>query len=148
MAFETKIRRSRFAVGSFSAEAMLTIGNVTLDAVLGRIQRGINANDEPAKPLKPGKNGRRGYPDYKSARGLQPIRDWTWRGKTLRSLKVKAVSENRAVLGFVDPEADFIAHVNNLRERAFALSLNDRKVLAAVVNETGKTVRIVRVKVA
>jgi len=33
------------------------------------------------------------------------------------SLKVKSASENAATIGFVDPNADRIAHVNNLRER-------------------------------
>ena len=83
MAFETKIRRARFVVGPFSPEQMATIGQVTLDHIVERIRRGVNVQDAPAKPLKEGKNGR-GYPYYKSARGLQPIRDWTWRGLTLR----------------------------------------------------------------
>lgn len=33
----------------------------------------------------------------------------------MRSLKVKSASENRVVIGFVDPNADRIADVNNLR---------------------------------
>jgi hypothetical protein len=37
--------------------------------------------------------GRRGYPDYKAARGLNPIRDWTWSGHTLRCLKVLTANE-------------------------------------------------------
>ena len=52
--------------------------------------------------LKPGKPGRRGYPDYKAARGLQPLRDWTWSGHTLRCLKVLTANENRAAIGFLD----------------------------------------------
>ena len=149
MPFQTKITRARFVVGPFSSEQMQTIAQVTLDSVAARIHRGETVEDTPAKPLKPGRNGKRGYPDYKLARGLQAIRDWTWRGLTMRSLKVKAANENRAIIGFIDPQADRIAHINNLRERQFGLSPRDREVLQRVVRATAKQARVVRaVKVA
>ena len=133
MAFQTKISRARFVLGPFTAEQMQSIGNVMLDTISSRIRRGMNCNDAPAKPLKPGRGGHRGYPDYKSGRGLQPIRDWFWRGRTMRSLAVKSVSENRAVIGFTDPQADRIAHFNNRREKQFGVSPKDRSVLGQVV---------------
>jgi len=102
-------------------------------------------NDAPAKALKPGRNGRRGYADYKRARGLQPIRDWFWTGRTMRSLKVKSASENRAVIGFVDPNADRIAHVNNLREKQFGVSPTDRQALNAAVLAAIRQVPVVRI---
>lgn len=145
MAFETKITRARFVVGPFSSEQMQTIAQVTMDSVYARIRRGLNVQDAAAKPLKPGRNGRRGYPDYKVARGLQGIRDWVWRGKTMRSLKVKAANENRAVIGFIDPEADRIAHINNQREKQFGLSPKDEEVLKRVVHATARQGRVVRV---
>ena len=144
MAFETKITRARFVVGPFSSEQMQTIAQVTMDSVSVRIRRGMNVQDAAAKPLKPGRNGRRGYPDYKVARGLQGIRDWVWRGKTMRSLKVKAANENRAVIGFIDPEADRIAHINNQREKQFGLSPKDEEVLKRVVYATAMQARVVR----
>jgi hypothetical protein len=144
MAFETKITRARFVVGPFSSEQMQTIAQVTMDSISARIRRGMNVQDAAAKPLKPGRNGRRGYPDYKVARGLQGIRDWVWRGKTMRSLKVKAANENRAVIGFIDPEADRIAHINNQRERQFGLSPKDEEVLRRVVHATAMQARVVR----
>ena len=144
MAFETKITRARFVVGPFSSEQMQTIAQVTMDSVSARIRRGLNVQDAAAKPLKPGRNGRRGYPDYKVARGLQGIRDWVWRGKTMRSLKVKAANENRAVIGFIDPEADRIAHINNQREKQFGLSPKDEEVLKRVVYATAMQARAVR----
>jgi len=63
---------------------MQTIGRVVAEKMATRIARGLNCNDHQANPLKPGKNGRRGYPDYKTARGLQPFRDWFWAGRTMR----------------------------------------------------------------
>jgi len=61
-------------------------------------RKALNVNDAPAKALKPGRSGRRGYPDHKAARGLIPIRDWVWTGRTMRSLKVKSANENQAVI--------------------------------------------------
>lgn len=146
MAFHAKITRARFVLGPFSAEDMQTIGGVLADSISMRIRKALNVNDAPAKALKPGRNGRRGYPDYKAARGLMPIRDWVWTGRTMRSLKVKSANENQAVIGFVDPTADRIAHVNNLREKQFGVSSEDRRALNAAVLATLRQARAIRVR--
>jgi hypothetical protein len=119
---------------------MQGFGQVLADSIRARIQSGRNIYDQPAAPLKPGRPGRRGYPDYKSARGLQPIRDWTWSGHTLRCLKVLTVNENRAVIGFLDEArpgrrqtASQIAFYNNLRERMWGVSARDRQALIAAI---------------
>ncbi len=148
MAFQTRITRARFVLGPFTSEDMETIGNVLVDKISTRIGKGLNVSDTPAKPLKPGRNGRKGYPDYKAARGLQPIRDWFWTGRTMRSLKVKSASENRAVIGFVDPRADRVAHANNRREKQFGISPTDRAALNAVVLAVLRKVRAIRLKKA
>lgn len=144
MPFQAKITRARFVLGPFTAEDMLTIGNAVRDSIATRIGKGLNVEDAPAKALKPGRNGHRGYPDYKIARGLAPIRDWTWTGRTMCSLKVKSASENQAVIGFIDPNADRIAHVNNLREKQFGISPKDRMALNAAVLAILKTTSAVR----
>ena len=104
---------------------MQGFAQVLADSIRARIQSGQNIYDQAAAPLKPGQSGRRGYPDYKSARGLKPIRDWTWSGHTLRCLKVLTANENRAAIGFLDEAlpgrrqtASQIAAFNNRRERA------------------------------
>ena len=142
MAYAPKITRARFVLGPFSAEDMTTIGNFMCDRIRRRIESGANADDTPTKPLKPG------YEKAKSRRGLNPVRDWTWRGRTLRSLAVKSASENHVTIGFTDPQADMIAHVNNLRERAFAVSLADRKSLREIVLATLRRARIVALRKA
>ncbi len=146
MPFQAKISRARFVLGPFTSEDMLAIGNVLRDSIAARIGKGLNVNDAPAKELKPGRNGRRGYPDYKKARGLQPIRDWFWTGRTMRSLKVKSASENQAVIGFVDPNADRVAHLNNLREKQFGISPKDRKALKDAVLAVLQQARVVRAR--
>lgn len=145
MPFQAKITRARWVLGPFTSEDMLEIGNVVVDSIKDRLHKGLNIRDEAAKPLKPGRNGKRGYPDYKAARGLQPFRDWFWTGRTIRALKVKQASENRCVIGFINPNADAVAHVNNIRDRAFGISPKDRLALNAIVRAVLKTARIVRV---
>jgi hypothetical protein len=69
---------------------------VLTDSICARIQSGRIIYDQAAAPLKPGLSCRRVYPDYKAARGLHSIREWTWSGHTLRCLKVLTANENRA----------------------------------------------------
>jgi hypothetical protein len=66
----------------------------------------------------------------------------------MRSLAVKSASENRVVIGFSDPQADLIAHVNNLREKQFGVSPKDRSVLTKVVLALLRQVNAIRVKKA
>ncbi len=75
-----------------------------------------------------------------------PIRDWVWTGRTMRSLKVKSANENQAVVGFVDPTADRVAHVNNLREKQFGVSPKDRQMLNAAVLAVLRQARAIRVR--
>jgi hypothetical protein len=142
MAFAPKITRARYVYSGFSSEQMASLGGTVLTSVVDRIKKGVNCEDSPAKPLKPGRNGKTGYPDAKARRGIAPIRNWIspiqWpknRIKTLRALKVKTANENRVVIGFIDPKADQIAHINNRQEKMFGLSPKDREVLLETVNE-------------
>ena len=119
---------------------MQAFAQVLADTIRARIQRGQNIYDQAAAPLKPGKPHRRGYRDYKSARGLQPIRAWTWSGHTLRCLKVLTANENRAVIGFLDEAmpgrkqtASQIAFYNNQREHQWGVSPRDRAALLAIM---------------
>jgi precorrin isomerase len=48
------------------------------------------------------------------------------------------------VIGFIDPEADRIAHINNQREKQFGLSPKDEEVLKRVVHATAMQARVVR----
>ena len=138
--FQTVIRRARFVYSAYSSEEMQGFAQVLADSIRVRIQSGQNIYDQPAAPLKPGRNGQRGYPDYKSARGLQPIRDWTWSGHTLRCLKVLTANENRAAIGFLDEAlpgraqtASQIAFYNNQRERQWGVSDRDRRAVIAAM---------------
>ena len=138
--FQTVVRRARFVYSPYTSDEMLGFGQLLADTIRARIQSGQNIYDQAAAPLKPGLPGRRGYPDYKVARGLQPIRDWTWSGHTLRCLKVLTVNENRATLGFLDEAfpgrtqtASEIAFWNNQREHMWGVSPHDRAVIVAAM---------------
>lgn len=148
--FQTRISRARLVYSPFSSEQMAQIGEIVARSIRERIHRGETVEDTAAKPLKPGRlvNGHRlrGYPDYKIARGLQGIRDWTWTGRTMRALKVLSANENVVKIGFADPVADYRAHINNRREKAFGVSPNDHKALNAAVLATLRQVRVVQFK--
>ena len=138
--FQTVVRRARFVYSPFTAFEMQGFAQILADTIRQRIQSGQNIYDQAAAPLKPGKPGRRGYPDYKVARGGQPIRDWTWTGHTLRCLKVLTANENRAVIGFLDEArpgrkqtASQIAFYNNRRERQWGVSPHDRERLVSLM---------------
>jgi len=150
MRFQTVVRKARFVYSPYTAQEMQGFAQALADSIKGRIQRGQNIYDQAAAPLKPGLASRRGYPDYKAARSLQPIRDWTWSGHTLRCLKVLTVNENRAAIGFLDERlpgrsqtASQIAFLNNLRERQWGVSPRDRQAVLVVMLR-----RVVILKVA
>jgi hypothetical protein len=138
---EPKIRRARFVLSPFSSEQMLQVGNRLADSIRARISSGLNADDQAAKALKVTGAGkqRRGYMFQKLVKGKKPVRDWTFSGDTLRAMGVLSVNENRGVIGFTDAHADLVAHVNNQRERAFAVSPKDREVLVRAVHEVKAT---------
>ena len=138
--FQTVLKHARFVYSPYTATEMQGFAQVLTDSIRARIQRGQNIYDQAAAPLKPGLPGRRGYPDYKVARGLQPIRDWTWSGHTLRCLKVLTANENRAAIGFLDETlpgrrqtASQIAFYNNQRERQWGVSPRDRAIVLSVM---------------
>jgi hypothetical protein len=117
---------------------MQGFAQVLADSIRARIQSAQNIYDQAAAPLKPGLPGRRGYPDYKSARDLKPIRDWTWSGHTLRCLKVLTANENRAAIGSLDEALPVrrqtdsqIASFNNRREVQWGVSPRDRQAVLA-----------------
>ena len=125
--FQTKITRARFVVSPFSSEQMAALGQTGVDSIQARLERGQNVSDQPAAPLA------KRYQAYKARRSPPAIRNWRLSGRTLGALRVLRANENRAVIGFSDPEAGRRAAINNRRERQFGLSpANWRDVLEAV----------------
>jgi hypothetical protein len=136
--FQTTFKHARFVYSPYSATEIQGFAQVLADSIRARIQSGQSVYDQAAAPLKSGRPGRRGYPDYKAARGLQPIRDWTWSGHTLRCLKVLTANENRAAIGFLDEAlpgrsqtASQIAFYNNRREHQWGVSPHDSQAVLA-----------------
>jgi len=119
---------------------MATLGDILRDTMRDRIQNGINANDSPAKQLSPG------YAAAKQRKGLNPFRDWTNSGNTVRAMVTLSADENKATIGFNNPVAGRVAHFNNLRERAFGVSSADRRVIGAAVVATARQAKVVTTK--
>lgn len=125
---------------------MQLIGERMTETIVARIRRGVNAADQSAKPLKPTTKARKdgtpyasqSYAVQKQRKGLPGIRNWVLTGATLSSAGVLNASENTVTIGFRNMKADIIAHVNNRRELAFAVSPADRQVFEAAVREAGQ----------
>lgn len=156
MAFKTKITKARYKYSPLTGEEMAIFAQEVTAGMWKRISSGINANDAPAKPLKRGKNGKSGYPEWKAARGIAPVRNWIsprrgtfGRIKLMRALKVKTTNENRAIIGFIDPSTDAVAHINNKLERMFGLSPKDKEAMKETLrNVLSKSRLISTIKVA
>ena len=140
--FQTVVRRARFVYSPFTSDEMQSFAQALADSIRVRIQSGQNIYDQAATPLKPGQSGRPGYPEQKSARGLKPIRDWTWSGHTLRCMKVLTANENRAAIGFLDETlpgrsqtASQIAFFNNQIERQWGVSDRDRAAVVSLMSK-------------
>jgi len=138
--YQPVVRHARFVYSPYTSDEMLGFGELLADTIRQRIQSGMNIYDQAAAALKPGRDGHKGYPDMKTARGLQPIRDWTWTGHTLRCLKVLVVNENRATVGFLDESlpgrmqtASEIAFYGNQIERMWGVSERDRAITVSAM---------------
>lgn len=136
--FQTRIRHVSLTWSPFSAETMSTIGTVWLDHKLSRIRQAIDSTDSPAKPLRPNyriqkTTGRRVPPNTSIKYKGKGIRDWTLRGWSLASAKVKAASEDRVTLGFIDAKANQIIKVQRRSSEMWSNSPSDIEAMSAVV---------------
>jgi len=120
--FSPVVRSARFVYSPYTPEQMYGLGEAFRAAQDEALAAGLNVYDVPAAPLKRRASGKPGYPESKLRKGLKPIRDWFWRGRTRRSIKTLQANENRVVIGATDAEADRIIRFNNRRERQFGMS--------------------------
>ncbi len=142
--FTTRIRHISLTLSPFTAQQMMEIGQVTLDYKLSRIRQGINSQDAPAKPLV----DRYAMRKIKYGRGLgrSPIRNWTFRDVTLKSAKVKTVSEEGFKLGFIDAKADQIITIQRRRSEQWSDSPKDKEVTQAITVRMLQEHSVIRVR--
>lgn len=146
--FSTKITKARFRWSPFTAMQMLDIADDTRKHIQNRIQSAVNCEDQPAQPLK---ENRFKYPEKKVKAGIEPLRNWISpvryprsHVKLTRAMRVLRTNENRAEIGFIDPNSDRIAHINNQREKQFGVSPADRTNLVQKVKESVVTSGLVK----
>lgn len=125
--FQTKISKVRFTYSPFTGQQMAEFGESLLGRMNERLDRGINANDQPAAPLKPR------YAKFKSRRGRRAVRDLFLTGRSRRSAKVIRANQNKAVIGFVDPVAARRVSFANRRERMWGASPADMEFIRSVI---------------
>ena len=140
-----KLSHARLTLSPFSSEQMMQIGEIVLRAKQSRISQALDSNDSPAKALVDR------YARRKITRGRAPVRDWNFRGVTMRSVKVKSANENRVIVGPTTEEAVMILTAQRRLCEMWSDSPRDTEALHAIVRETLRTqhmVKLVRSKVA
>ena len=139
--FQTKITHARLHLSPFSAEQMAQIGERMVYTITSRIESAVDARDLPAHPLTE-KYAKRKVRYF----GGVAIRNWTWRGVTLKSIKVKSANENQVRIGFIAPQA--IAIVNGIARygQMWGTSPKDEQVLHRIVAESLRTQHHVRME--
>jgi hypothetical protein len=139
--FEARIQWVKVTVSPFAPDEMMDIAQVTLDHIRTRIQSVKDWEDNPAKPLKDNyakqkvKGRRVARTGGQIFRGL-PVRDWTLRGRTLQSLKVKYASQDRATIGPTSEEANMIIAVRNKLDHMWGLAPSDLEAMYAAIRAT------------
>lgn len=133
-------RKVRFKAVGYTSDQWAQMGrHVITNGMIPRIKAGRNANDRPARPLVPK------YAQKKAKRGLPPVRNMSFTGKTLQAMAVTASSGNGLTIGFTTPRASTIASVNNRKDLQFALSTNDRAMGREKLATFGPYVRAVKI---
>lgn len=147
--FQPRLQQVKVTFSPFSTQNMLDIGQVVLDHIRDRIHSVQDVRDAPAKPLtekyadakRKGRYVTLGGPRKYS--GL-PYRDWTLRGRTLGSCRVKFASQDRATIGPTSEESGRIMTIRNKVDKMWGLSPSDAEALVAATLRTLQTHQIVR----
>ena len=149
--FETRIVHSKLTFSPFTAESMASIGQVVLDHIKERIQSVQDVNDSKAKPLKEtyAEEKRRGR--YVAMGGSKkysgmPYRDWTLRGRTLQSMKVKVASADRVTIGPTLAETTMIVLARNKWDHMWGMSPSDYEAMYAAIRHVLLQVKVVRLQ--
>lgn len=146
--FETKVRHQELAFSPFSSSQMNDFGNIMLGVIRDRITRGIDVQDRPARALNPG------YAKDKIRHGNEPIRNWTYSGRTMASLKVKIASEDSVSIGFLNGltgrkvTVETIVRILNKMVPQWGVSPRDEEAKVAAVRamlEQHKVIQVVKV---
>jgi hypothetical protein len=139
-AFQTKVIKSRVVWGPFTSEEMLKIAETTLDHIKTRISNAQDIDDNAAKPLnrnyalKKTEGRRVAQGGARLYRG-KPIRDWTLRGVTMRSLRVKRVSEDMATIGPMMELGYVIIRSRNKLDHMWGMSPSDMAAMYGAVHQ-------------
>lgn len=138
----TKLSHARITLSPFTSEQMADIGDVVLTSIKDRIVQAVDTNDNQAKPLTDK------YAKRKMKYGRSPVRDWTFTGRTLGSLKVKSANENKVRIGAINERADMVIGVQNRANRLWGLSPKDDAVFRHEIVRQLTTKKMAKVEAA
>lgn len=149
----TKITKARFVTSPFSGQQMAGFGQTLIESIFDRWDRGVDANDAPARPLAA---------KYAVAKQRQfaraAIRDLHRSGRLRRAIKVLSANQNKVTLGPTEGMhtrlkrggmlsfADVLT-INNRRSLMWAVAPSERRMLIQLFRGQ-HPVRAERLKVA
>jgi hypothetical protein len=120
---------------------MMDIGQSLVDHIKHRISQDLlDITDSPAPPLNTRYAQEKVKGRYvalgggKRYRGA-PVRDWTLRGRTMQSLKVKTANEGLATIGPVSRESYIIIAARNKRDHLWGVSPEDLAAMNLTVRD-------------
>ncbi|HEY6272617.1 MAG TPA: hypothetical protein VIX19_11575 [Terriglobales bacterium] len=149
--FQVYTRNFKITISPFTTDQMISIAQSTLDHIKARIQATEDVTDSRVRPLKAkyAEEKRKGRHVALSGttlyRGL-PVRNWTLRGRTLQSCKVKFASQESATIGPTSEEARRIIVGRNKYDNMWGMSPSDNQALTAATAATIATVTPVKVE--
>ena len=116
-------KQLRLDLLTFRQRDMYDIGQAGLDAVLKRLAKAQGPNDTPAKPLKVP------YARYKSRKHLGNRRNLLLTGKLLDNIKIRTVTDKRAVARPSSAKERIKGRANMRIEPWLVLSPANRKIV-------------------
>lgn len=128
--FKPVLKRARVGTPGFSADEMLKFANTLNNSIGLRMDHGLDVYDQAAPPLAAR------YRKYKERKVGSGIRDMRLTGRTRRGMRALSAEQNKAVIGFSDPEAARRIKINALRSRQYGASPRDLEVLQREVQES------------
>jgi hypothetical protein len=119
--FTVRITHKRLTLSPFTSEQMTMIGESLLSSVKTRLSLGLNTQDTAAPPLSTK------YANRKMRMNRTPIRNLSWSGALMKSLRVKSASETGVTIGPINPLASLKLTVNNRRAKQWGISPKDQE---------------------
>lgn len=124
MTFNIKVARHlRVPVFGLTNQQRFTLAQMQIAAIRERTAKGLDVNDQAARPLSAP------YARRKARRGLPAVPDLRLTGNLMKSLQVQQISGTEIKIGFSGGVNALKAAVNHARRNQLGVSRNEQQML-------------------